>query len=68
MSEFETVLRGQVDRAAETLQAAIRADQDVEIHHHTSRIRDLLDLAERHGIETGDWVDRRILEAPHTDD
>ncbi|WP_132113360.1 hypothetical protein [Actinocrispum wychmicini] len=63
MSQFEAALRGQVQRARQTLTAAQRAGHDYEVHLHAARIRDLLDLAARHGIDTGDWIDPAVLES-----
>jgi hypothetical protein len=63
MSEFETALRRQVDTARQALAAATRARHDYEAHLHAARIRDLLDLAARHGIDTSAWVDPALLES-----
>lgn len=57
MNEFVTVLRGRVQGAQEELAAAREAEHDYEIYLHIARIKDLLDLAERHGIDTTDWID-----------
>ena len=56
MSEFEAELRNKVAEAEQTLQEARQAGHDYEIHLHTARIRDLLDLATRHGIDTTGWI------------
>ncbi|PXY17001.1 hypothetical protein [Prauserella muralis] len=63
MSEFEAVLRGQVADGLKTLDQARRAGHDYEVHLHGARIRDLLDMAARHGIDTGEWVDPAVLES-----
>lgn len=63
MSEFETVLRSQVEEGLKTLAVAREAGHDYEVHLHGSRIRDLLDLAARHEIDTSDWVDSAVLES-----
>jgi hypothetical protein len=57
MSEFVTVLRGRVQGAQKELSAARQAEHDYEIYLHIARIQDLLDLAERHGIDTTAWID-----------
>lgn len=63
MSEFERALRDQVDEAVQTLSVARQAGHDYEVHLHGARIRDLLDLAATHGIDTSDWVDQALLES-----
>lgn len=63
MNEFESVLRDQVGEAGRTLTAARQAGHEYEVHLHASRIRDLLDLAEQHGIDTHDWIDTAQLES-----
>ncbi|GGS54114.1 hypothetical protein [Actinokineospora fastidiosa] len=68
MSEFATVLRDQVDERLKTLVVARRAGLDHEIHLHGARIRDLLDLAARHGVDTGDWVDPAVLDLASPDE
>ena len=57
MSEFVTVLRGRIEGAHEKLAAARAAEHDYEIYQHIARINDLLDMAERHGIDTTTWID-----------
>jgi hypothetical protein len=62
MSEFEAELRSKVAEAEETLKQAGEAGHDYEMHLHGARIRDLLDLAARHGIDTSAWIDPVLLE------
>jgi hypothetical protein len=62
MDEFEVELRGKVAEAEMTLGRARRAGHDYEIHLHGARIRDLLDLAARHDIDTEGWIDSTLLE------
>lgn len=57
MSEFVTVLRGRVHGSQEKLATAREAEHDYEVYLHIARIKDLLDLAERHGVDTTDWID-----------
>jgi len=61
MSEFVTVLQGRVQGAQEKLAAAREARHDFEIDLHLARIKDLLDLAGRHGVDTTHWVDPAVL-------
>lgn len=61
-SEFEAALRSKVAEAEKTLNQAREAGHDYEIHLHGARIRDLLDLAARHGIDTTRWIDPALLE------
>jgi hypothetical protein len=63
MSEFVTVLRGRIDRAREDLAAARAAERDDDVDLHAARIEELLDLAERHGVDTATWIDRAQLPA-----
>ncbi|MGW6930844.1 hypothetical protein ACWGE0_12330 [Lentzea sp. NPDC054927] len=62
MSEFEAALRNKVSEAWETLREARQAGHDYEIHLHSARIRDLLDRAAQHGIDTRNWIDPALLE------
>ena len=61
MSEFVTVLRGRVDRARQDLVAARVAGRDDDVDLHVARIEELLDLAERHGVDAVMWIDRAEL-------
>jgi hypothetical protein len=63
MNEFETTLRSQVNEALQTLAVAQQTGHNYEAHLHGARIRDLLDLAARHGVNTGDWVDPAVLDS-----
>lgn len=63
MSEFTMVLRSQVAEAQRALVTAQEVGHDYEVHLHGARIRDLLDRAAQHGIDTGDWVDPAMLES-----
>ncbi|MFD8497363.1 hypothetical protein [Amycolatopsis sp. NPDC059657] len=66
MSEFVTVLRGRIQGAQEKLAAAREAGHDYEIYLHVARIKDLLDLAERHGVDTAAWIDPAELMTAET--
>ncbi|MFC5102707.1 hypothetical protein [Kibdelosporangium philippinense] len=62
MKEFTTTLRSQVDQAKQAMTVARRVGHDYEVHLHGARIRDLLDVAARHGIDATGWVDRTMLD------
>ncbi|MFB9905976.1 hypothetical protein [Allokutzneria oryzae] len=68
MSEFEATLRSQVDERLKALAAAQEAGHDYEAHLHSARIRDLLDMAARHGVNTGGWVDPAVLDSATLED
>ncbi|SDY10929.1 hypothetical protein SAMN05421504_104532 [Amycolatopsis xylanica] len=57
MSEFVTALQGRIQGAQEKLAAAREAEHDYEIYLHIARIKDLLDTAERVGVDTSGWID-----------
>jgi hypothetical protein len=63
MSEFVTVLRERVARAHEDLAAARLAEREDDVDLHVARIGELLDLAERHGVDTTAWVNSAELTA-----
>jgi hypothetical protein len=61
MSAFEAALRDQVDATQRSLTEARSAGHDYEVVRLDARLRDLLDLAARHGIDTREWVDPTVL-------
>lgn len=61
MSEFTAVLRSRVQDTQLKLAAAQEAGHDYEIYLHVARIKDLLDMAQRHGIDTATWIDPHEL-------
>ncbi|KAA2247316.1 hypothetical protein F0L68_40140 [Solihabitans fulvus] len=66
MSEFVTTLREQVRETQRALTAAQAARHPHEVRLHLARLRDLLEIAERHAVDTRDWVHpsvRQILES-----
>lgn len=63
MTAFETTLRTEVTEALRTLAAARDAGHDYEVHLHVARLKDLLDMATRHGIDTSGWVRAAELES-----
>lgn len=66
MSQFAAVLRSRADDACQAMIAAQQAGHDYEVHLHSARLRDLLDLAARHDIDTTGWVDPAALDATDT--
>jgi len=56
VSEFVTVLRTRVRGVQHALSSAREVGHDFEIDLHVARIRELLDLAERNGVDTAGWV------------
>lgn len=61
VSEFVTVLRARVRAVQDVLNAAREVGHDYEIDLHVARLRELLDLAERNGVDTAGWVDPAAL-------
>ncbi len=61
VSEFMTVLRDRITGAKDALDAARDAGHDHEVNLHIARLRDLLDLARRHDVDTAGWVDAAAL-------
>jgi hypothetical protein len=56
VSEFVTVLRTRVRGVQQALSSAREVGHDFEIDLHVARLRELLDLAERNGVDTAGWV------------
>lgn len=54
-------LRAQITATQERLAAAIEADQQYEAARHRARLKDLIDMAARHGIDVHAWVDHALL-------
>ncbi|MFB9907858.1 hypothetical protein [Allokutzneria oryzae] len=63
MSEFGTTLRSQIEQRLAALVVALDAGHDHEVHLHGARIRDLLETAARHGVDTDGWVDPAVLDS-----
>lgn len=61
MSAFVATLRGGIDQAQRAFLAAHLAGQLDEAQTHRARLRDLLDLAERSGVDADSWVDPLVL-------
>lgn len=60
MSEFRSSLRAGVDQAQQELISAWRAGNDDRAHAHAARLAELFELATRHGVDTGGWVDPAV--------
>jgi hypothetical protein len=54
-------LQVQITATQERLAAAIEADQQYEAARHRARLKDLVDVAARHGIDVHAWVDQTLL-------
>ncbi|HEY1972247.1 MAG TPA: hypothetical protein VGH89_30125 [Pseudonocardia sp.] len=57
MSEFARVLRAQVEHAHRELGAAWRGGNEERAASAAVRLAELLDLADRHGVDTTRWID-----------
>ncbi|MEV4143850.1 hypothetical protein AB0J40_09300 [Amycolatopsis sp. NPDC049691] len=66
--EFVAVLRGRVTATVDALASAREAGLGHEVELHLGRLRDLLELAERHDVDVAGWVDPAVLAAePYRD-
>ncbi|MCE0763041.1 hypothetical protein LWC35_08950 [Pseudonocardia kujensis] len=54
-------LRIQITAAQERLVAAVEADEPYEEARHRARLEDLIEIADRHGIDVSAWVDQTWL-------
>ena len=54
-------LHAQITATQERLAAAIEADDPHEVARHRARLRDLIDMAARHGVDVHAWVDQTLL-------
>jgi hypothetical protein len=54
-------LKVQITATQERLAAAIEEDQQYEAARHRARLKDLIDMAARHGIDVHAWVDHSLL-------
>ncbi|HTF53119.1 MAG TPA: hypothetical protein VK735_37205 [Pseudonocardia sp.] len=60
MNEFRTQLRARINDASAAVSAAWRAGNDDEAHLYAARLAEFLELARRHGVDTGGWVDPAV--------
>jgi hypothetical protein len=63
MSVFQATLRSRVERVQEAILDARQAGHGYEAELHCARLADLLDLADRNGVDTTDWVDPVVAES-----
>jgi hypothetical protein len=54
-------LQVQITATQERLAVAIEADQQYEAARHRARVKDLIDMAARHGVDAHAWVDQTLL-------
>jgi hypothetical protein len=60
MGEFARVLREQVEYAHDCVHSAWSAGNTDAAIHKAYRLNELLELAQRHGIDTGRWLDPAV--------
>jgi hypothetical protein len=60
VSEFSRVLRGQVGHVHDHVHSAWSAGNDDAATRGASRLSELLELAQRHGIDTARWLDPAV--------
>jgi hypothetical protein len=61
MREFVTVLRDRIADVERDLKHAQEAGESHEIDLCTARLRDLLDVAHRQGVDTTGWIDPAVF-------
>jgi hypothetical protein len=61
MTAVNKELHTQIKTVQHNLALASRAGLSYEAHLHRARLEDLIDMAERHGIDVTAWVDRELL-------
>jgi hypothetical protein len=54
-------LKVQITETQERLVAAIEADDPYEVARHRARLQDLIDTANRHGVDAHAWVNQTLL-------
>jgi hypothetical protein len=54
-------LKIQITETQERLVAAIEADDPYEVARHRARLQDLIDTANRHGVDAHAWVNQTLL-------
>jgi hypothetical protein len=61
LSAFVATLRGGVEQAQRAFLAAHLARQHDEAHSHRARLKDLLEVAARTGVDAEAWIDPLVL-------
>ena len=61
MSAFVATLQGGVEQAQREFLTAHLAGQPEEAQTHRARLKDLLEVAERTGVDAEAWVDPLVL-------
>lgn len=61
LSAFVATLRGEVEQAQRAFMAAHLAGQPEEAQRHRARLKDLLEVAERTGVDAEAWIDPGVL-------
>lgn len=61
MSEFMTTLQCGIEQAQRALVDAHLAGQPADAQAHRARLKDLLEVADRTGVDPRAWVDPLIL-------
>lgn len=56
MSQFEAALQREIDQVQLSLTTAEPAEDDAQFEQHRARLRDLLDVAARAGVDTSGWI------------
>jgi hypothetical protein len=67
VSEIVAELRNRVQDVAQARELARRAGHPYEVHLHSARLAELVEIAQRHGITVDEWVDRSVLPAAGKD-
>jgi hypothetical protein len=59
MNQFEAALRREIEQAQQSLTTTEPAD-DGQFDQHRGRLRDLLDVATRAGVDTSGWLSPEV--------
>lgn len=60
MSQFEAALQREIEDAQQLLTAAEQAEDGGQFEQHRARLRDLLDVAARAGVDTSGWISPEV--------
>jgi hypothetical protein len=67
MSQFEAALQREIEQVQQSLTTTDPAQDGGEFEQHLARLRDLLDVAARAGVDTSGWISPAVR-AMLTDD